>query len=263
MAFSLQPVELQTLTKQAMLHCHDHHQIVIGLEGYIDFVIDGISNRVSRGQGVMVTSGKGHTFRGTGKNQILVLNLPAHNYFFSMEVHQRILPLLSKPGYFQLDQSAQQLILNLVKEISQYPGDKLLKRSCGDILLCLLEKHFLPVYQSNSSTAPRNFNLELLDQYIISRLDGPISVAQLASRVFLGESQFYARFKRQTGQTPSRYVTQLRVKQAQKLLEHTQMSIEGITQSCGFSSQSSFSHVFRRLTGFSPARYRNTHTSSQ
>ncbi|MFM2483890.1 AraC family transcriptional regulator [Celerinatantimonas yamalensis] len=253
---SLQSVELQMLSRQAMLHCHDHHQIVIGLDGYIEFTIDGISNQVARGQGVMVTAGSAHTFRGTAKNRILVLNLPQQNQFFSEDIHQRVLPLLSKPGYFQLDQQLQTLVTHLANEIGNNPNDHMLKRACGDTLLCLLERHFLPVYQV-SSTVTRGFNLLLLDQYIMSCLENNISVADLASRVFLGESQFYARFKLQTGQTPQRYVTAKRIEQAQILLKHTSNSVEIVAQKCGFASQSSFNHVFRRLTGYSPARYRN------
>lgn len=262
MPYQVEPVELQSLTQQACLHSHDHHQIVLGLQGYTEFTIDGIQNKVSRGQGVMVTAGSAHKFRGTRQNKILVLNLPQENHFFSTDIYQRILPLLSKPGYFRLDQQIQDLITRLAVEISHRPYDKLLKRACGDTLLCLLERHFLPIYQNTSNkNSGKKFNLELLNQYVTSRLEENITVADLASHVFLGESQFYARFKQQTGKTPLRYVTELRVNQAKTLLTNNNKSLEQIAQHCGFASQSSFTHVFRRLTGYSPGQYRKSQYS--
>ncbi|CAG9001492.1 MAG: Melibiose operon regulatory protein [Candidatus Celerinatantimonas neptuna] len=263
MPYQVEPVELQALTQQACLHSHDHHQIVLGLQGYTEFTIDGIQNKVSKGQGVMVTAGSAHKFRGTKQNKILVFNLPLKNHFFSTDIYQRILPLLSNPGYFQLDQQIQNVITRLAIEISHHPYDTLLKRACGDTLLCLLEHHFLPIYQNiNNKNSHKKFNLELLNQYVTSRLEETITVANLASHVFLGESQFYARFKRQTGKTPLRYVTGLRIEHAKTLLVESEERLEQVAYHCGFASQSSFTHVFRRLTGYSPGQYRKTQFSS-
>lgn len=66
------------------------------------------------------------------------------------------------------------------------------------------------------------------------------------------------RFQAETGQTPMQWVTGVRVRHAQQLLEGTAHGIEKIGRDVGFSSPANFREQFRRLTGVPPQSYRNT-----
>jgi transcriptional regulator GlxA family with amidase domain len=54
------------------------------------------------------------------------------------------------------------------------------------------------------------------------------------------------------------WVTGVRVRHAQQLLECTAYGVEKIGRDVGFSSPANFREQFRRLTGVSPLNYRNT-----
>ena len=62
-------------------------------------------------------------------------------------------------------------------------------------------------------------------------------------------------FKRVTGQSFTRYMNKFRMERAQSLLAST-ASMACISQQLGFSDQSHFGMVFRKVSGMTPASYR-------
>jgi transcriptional regulator GlxA family with amidase domain len=66
------------------------------------------------------------------------------------------------------------------------------------------------------------------------------------------------RFQAETGQTPMQWVTGVRVRHAQELLERSPHGVERIGREVGFSSAANFREQFRRLSGVAPQSYRNT-----
>jgi len=59
-----------------------------------------------------------------------------------------------------------------------------------------------------------------------------------------------------TGRTVVQNIHQVRVRQAQQLLERTSRSCADIAYEVGFGDQSYFIKHFKRLSGTTPARYR-------
>jgi transcriptional regulator GlxA family with amidase domain len=64
------------------------------------------------------------------------------------------------------------------------------------------------------------------------------------------------RFKQACGTTPIQYLQALRIEQARKLLETTAFSIEKIINAVGYEDLSSFTRLFKKITGLSPSQYR-------
>ena len=67
----------------------------------------------------------------------------------------------------------------------------------------------------------------------------------------------YARlFKEQTGFSPRKYLSRMRVEKACNLLHHSELTIEQIATSCGFSDRYYFTRVFTSNMSLSPGAYR-------
>jgi len=67
----------------------------------------------------------------------------------------------------------------------------------------------------------------------------------------------YARlFKDQTGFSPRKYLSRMRVEKSCNLLHHSELSIEQIAAACGFSDRYYFTRVFTRTMKASPGAYR-------
>ena len=59
------------------------------------------------------------------------------------------------------------------------------------------------------------------------------------------------------GRSPVEYLIHTRINAAKFYLKTTQLSLKEISYRCGFSSESSFCTVFKRVAGVTPQTYRN------
>ena len=84
----------------------------------------------------------------------------------------------------------------------------------------------------------------------------PLTVAALARRARLSRFHFIRAFRAATGLTPHQYLRERRLDRARHLLATTTMPVTEICRTVGFTSLGSFSTLFRRATGRSPAAYR-------
>lgn len=94
--------------------------------------------------------------------------------------------------------------------------------------------------------------------YIDTALDQDLSLATLAGVADYSPHFFARAFKKQVGQSLHQYVVQRRIERARQLLLRSDQPISQIALLTGFSGQSHFTSVFRRLTGITPAEYRTT-----
>jgi transcriptional regulator GlxA family with amidase domain len=85
-----------------------------------------------------------------------------------------------------------------------------------------------------------------------------LTLRDIAVRAVMSVRTLNRRFQAETGQTPMQWVTGVRVRHAQQLLESTADGVEKIGRDVGFSSPANFREQFRRLTGVAPQSYRNT-----
>jgi len=85
-----------------------------------------------------------------------------------------------------------------------------------------------------------------------------LTLRDIAERAAMSVRTLNRRFQAETGQTPMQWVTGVRVRHAQQLLESTMHGVENIGREVGFRSPANFREQFRRLTGVAPQNYRNT-----
>lgn len=83
----------------------------------------------------------------------------------------------------------------------------------------------------------------------------PFQLSPLARHLRTSERTVIRRFKQATGRTPGRYMQEMKIELAKRLLEAGQMSVDKICLRVGYEDVSSFRHLFRRETGVSPSQY--------
>lgn len=99
-------------------------------------------------------------------------------------------------------------------------------------------------------------------ELLAARLDGGVSIAELAECCDLSRSYFVSAFKASFGQTPARWLNEYRVACAKELLSGD-LPIAEIAIGCGFADQSHLTKVFAAVTGETPARFRRERRSSK
>lgn len=94
-------------------------------------------------------------------------------------------------------------------------------------------------------------------ELVFEHPERPHTVESLADCVSMSRSSFAERFSAGLGQTPMRFVRDVRLQRAARLIRETDLSIEGAASRVGFSSRSHFSRAFRDYYGCSPAQFRD------
>ena len=89
-------------------------------------------------------------------------------------------------------------------------------------------------------------------------LNEPLTVNDLAVRSAMSPRTFARRFLAATGTTPHQWLQRQRVHRAQRLLEVSNMSIEGVASNSGFSTAGNLRKHFNRVMHISPQAYRRT-----
>ncbi len=94
-------------------------------------------------------------------------------------------------------------------------------------------------------------------EYIYDNLHRQITVNELAVREGLNTSYFSRLFVKETGVNVNQFINAAKIKTAENILRYSDFSILDISISLGYSSQSAFTGVFKKITGMSPKAYRD------
>lgn len=98
--------------------------------------------------------------------------------------------------------------------------------------------------------------VERCENLIFSRLHEKISVKELADVLSVNPDYLSRLFHAQRGITLVDYIQKEKIKLARNLLIYSEYTLKEISYYLGFSSQSHFGKVFKRITQMSPGNYR-------
>ena len=110
---------------------------------------------------------------------------------------------------------------------------------------------------------PRGMPQMRLDRvmaFVDANVAEDLCVSTLASVAGMSPYYFCRSFKQSTGISPHRYVLNRRMEQARYLLEQKAMPLLEIAHQVGFTDQSQFTRVFRKVVGITPSQYRKMRT---
>jgi AraC-like DNA-binding protein len=187
--------------------------------------------------------------QSSGKNQENLRSHFLHALFFLLEIAQ-------KRGLLTDDKAAE-LRRELLRKFFW-------SNTVADLLalfryhLDLLNQIFLSPLRGE-----RNIRLEQSREYIFKNYQQSISLKEMSSEFGMSEARFSQYFKRMYGVGFLEYLLQVRCDNAKRLLETTHLSINLITQECGFRSANHFILCFKRRNKMTPRKYRNLKVSKK
>ncbi|GAA3452712.1 GlxA family transcriptional regulator [Dactylosporangium matsuzakiense] len=95
-----------------------------------------------------------------------------------------------------------------------------------------------------------------IQRYAAEHPAADLSVPALARRANLSPRQFSRAFAAEVGTPPGRYVDQVRLESARRLLEERHGGVEEVARACGYGTPEAMRRAFVRELGISPADYR-------
>lgn len=92
--------------------------------------------------------------------------------------------------------------------------------------------------------------------YIRSNYCNPVKVTDVAEYVCVNRSYLYTLFMNALGMSPQQFLTGYRIQKAMELLRTTELPIESIALSCGYTDPLVFTKAFKHARKISPTGYR-------
>jgi AraC-like DNA-binding protein len=100
--------------------------------------------------------------------------------------------------------------------------------------------------------------LEEIRNRVLAERHRRIGVEVLAAERKMSRTAFSHLFRARTGRSPARFMTEVRVQEAARLLVTTRLPLAGIAEACGFANAKHFGKVFRRFRNQSTGAYRRS-----
>ena len=119
------------------------------------------------------------------------------------------------------------------------------------VLLALQEA--LPQFELASHPDAR---LPRCVDYLCEHMGEKVTLAKLARFAEMSARSLSHMFATELGFPPMRYLIELRLNRAMKLLRHTDLSIEHIAEECGFPNRYYFTRMLSRYRKTTPAAFR-------
>jgi len=120
----------------------------------------------------------------------------------------------------------------------------------------LLEKLMDGIYETRHA---KNYQrLKKTMDFIEAHYDEPITVEQIAKEIYLSPSRLSHIIKDEMGITLGDYISKVRIDRAKNLLRDSDLPISQIAQEVGFSDQSYFTKVFKKIEKCTPKAFKQS-----
>lgn len=115
---------------------------------------------------------------------------------------------------------------------------------------------WLAEYDGGSNQSPQREAIEDVIEKIRDDLSHPWTVREMARAAHMGERHFRKVFHDHTGQSPKRFLDEMRLATAMEMLRHGMGSVSTVAYHLGYSCPFHFSRAFRKRYGLPPSKVR-------
>ncbi len=248
-------------------HTHDFIEIIYVLGGTADEIIDDTHYTVKKGDLLFINYGSIHSFTPMKDFAFINIGFSPKIIGEAVVTPENALSLLSlstfdemrgecaggKFSFFGEERREIETIMNamLAEEENKLPGYSIVMDNYISILITKM-------LRKNSIVSDENIGglwQELLD-YIDENISAKLTLSALAEKCFYNPSYFSRIFKEKFKMPPLEYVNRQRITKAVELLISTELSVDEISETVGFSDRSSFYHMFSKFEGVTPSKFR-------
>lgn len=125
-----------------------------------------------------------------------------------------------------------------------------------------IKKWFIDKFRNINNEKKRLFEhsysrviAKAIDFIHINYKNSYLEINNIADAVHLSTGHLCALFKKETGKTVNNFITEVRIAEAKKLLDESNLKVYEISSTVGYQTSQYFSQVFYKLTGVYPAEY--------
>lgn len=234
------------------------HYIV---EGRGSYTVDGVKYELEAGQGFLIQP-RVQTFYQADENEpwsylwVGFDGKRAEEYLRGMGLGENTLVYRSSHG-----ERLKQIVLNMLRHNTYTASDQFVLEGLLYSFFGTLSEDMdiLAAVESNTGS----LYVRKAVEFIQNNYCNPIHITDIADYVCINRSYLYTLFQKELGMSPQEYLTNYRLTQAAELLVITDISIDSVALSCGYSDPLVFSKAFKAKNGITPSRYRKKEQQEQ
>lgn len=273
-SFGIQYMKYEKPKSMPSEHYHDHFEIYYQLTGERYYFIKDRSYYIKKGDIIVINKTELHktSFAGADVYERILINfkdeyikdlLNSSNDMDPLELFKRDV------NVYSLSLSEQNFVEQLLNKMLE--EDK--KRADGFNLYIKISLIELLIFLNRLSKKLENHYLEFpsalhkkiytIAKYIRTNYYLELTLTDLSEVFHVSPFYLSRTFKEVTGITLTEYINVTRIKEAQRLLVDTKLSVSDIAEKVGFDSSTHFGRVFKSIVQVPPLKYRKINTSSK
>jgi len=254
-------------------HYHSAYEIYYLFSGVRSYFIKDRAYTVQSGDLILIDTEDVHKTSDIGvpnHERIVFYFEPSYFSAYSSEERELLLAPFSR-GFPLLHlniherRHVEELMHSLLQEWNeQPPGWVLHVRHMAAELLLFSARYALrkrEAVQSYEEPSPVQVKITDIVRHINSHYSEPLELDGLSRLFYISKSHLCRVFKEFTGFSFTEYVNITRIREAERLLRESDLSITEVSGRSGFDNFSHFGKVFKKLSGMSPRSYRTLHRS--
>lgn len=146
---------------------------------------------------------------------------------------------------------SEEEVLRKLSHIYRYPSASALLSE----LLAFLDT-FVETINNQFNDYKNRQKIQQAIQFILENFDKDLNMAVVSNHISMNYSLFSSVFKQYTGSNFVNYLKELRMQEAKRLLEETELRVNEISQKIGYENEKHFMKIFKSVCGVSPTEYR-------
>lgn len=245
-------------------HWHYDYELVVVLKGHLQVLCKPNPFAMGAGDIFMVNSKVVHGYRGYGENLCLFIQFSPSllevevesDIFYHFYLNSTVQDSNAKFSSYYLVCSACRVGLHSRREKI---SEKLLANSeLYALLAMLLEKVPYEVrrYSANSFREPEDQLILKISHFIDENCNEELLVDKICQRFGLSKKTLYRYSKSMLGLTTKEMIDIARIEKAKEQLRSGKNPISLICYNCGYSSETTFYRIFKKIVGVTPGEYR-------
>lgn len=244
-------------------HYHDFHKLILILSGNVKYMIEGREYELLPFDFVLVNRFLIHrpvvSCDGVNKYDRVILYL-SHSFLEKNSLLDAFNIASKKDGHvarFSANISAELLDMlkviedDIAKEDKEYAGELTTRL---DVLKMLIAFNKACISEKRAFGAEARYNRRVIEliEYITDNLGSDLSIDLLADKFYMSRYHMMRTFKKETGYSIHRYISEKRILKARDLIISGMPTTTACIE-CGFKDYSSFSRAFKNQLGILPS----------
>lgn len=255
-----------SVTKEISLHYHDFYKIIVFYTGNVTYMIEGKSYLLKPGDVVLVNKNDIHKptidYRVPYERSILYISgeclescrVEGYDPFFCFSQAAEKKSYVLRVGEFQKTEAGS--ILAAMETGAQRYGWKAERMLLFQLFLLAVNRICMGEGQKEELRPKAVYHQKIIDvmTYLNKHIFEEVSIDALADVVYMSKYHMMRQFKKETGYTIHKYVTEKRIAAAKEMLS-SGMPAARVSEACGFLDYSTFLRAFRSSTQMTPTAF--------